>query len=81
MPADGHPNTQPSPAQSVPPRARRAEPQFQKLSKILYERLSKLCREYDVHIYFLACRNGRFNGLVFTKETGQPSSPSDRIDL
>ncbi|KAF9730043.1 hypothetical protein PMIN01_12023 [Paraphaeosphaeria minitans] len=78
MPADGHPNTQPSPAQSVPPRARRAaNNNYQKPS----ERLSKLCREYDVHIYFLACRNDRFNGFVFTKETGQPSSPSDRIHL
>ncbi|KAK7177428.1 hypothetical protein PSPO01_16527 [Paraphaeosphaeria sporulosa] len=69
-------------SQSVPPKARRAaNNNYQKLSKTLYEKLTKLSLEYDTHIYFLAYRNGRFNGFVSTEETGQPWSPPDRDTL
>ncbi|KAF2191301.1 hypothetical protein K469DRAFT_368277 [Zopfia rhizophila CBS 207.26] len=48
------------------------------LSKSPYEKLTKLCLEYDTHIYLLAYRNGRFHGFVSTDETGQPRSPPGR---
>lgn len=54
---------------------RAANNNYRKLSKTLYEKLAKLCLEYDTHVYFLAYRNGRFNGFVSTDETGQPWSP------
>ncbi|KAF1971140.1 hypothetical protein BU23DRAFT_556165, partial [Bimuria novae-zelandiae CBS 107.79] len=48
---------------------------YQKLSKTLCEKLAKLCLDYDTHVYFLAYRNGRFNGFVSTDEAGQPWMP------
>ena len=51
---------------------RAANNNYQKLSKTLYEKLAKLCQEYDTDVYFLAHRNGRFNGFVSKNKTGQP---------
>ncbi|KAH8726738.1 hypothetical protein GQ44DRAFT_725916 [Phaeosphaeriaceae sp. PMI808] len=45
---------------------------YQRVSKALYEKLAKLCWEYDADIYFLAQRKGRFNGFVSAGKTGQP---------
>jgi hypothetical protein len=60
---------------------RAANNNYQKLSKTLYEKLTKLCREYDTDIYFLAHRNGRFNGFVSIDKTGQPWLPPDQDTL
>jgi hypothetical protein len=60
---------------------RAANNNYQKLSKTLYEKLTKLCREYDTDIYFLAHRNGRFNGFVSIDNTGQPWLPPDQDTL
>ncbi|KAK7177657.1 hypothetical protein PSPO01_16296 [Paraphaeosphaeria sporulosa] len=42
---------------------RAANNNYQKLSKTLCEKLAKLCLDYDTQVYFLAYRNGRFNGF------------------
>jgi hypothetical protein len=60
---------------------RAANNNYQKLSKTLYEKLAKLCLEYDTHVYFLAYRNGRMNGFVSTDETGQSWSPPSQETL
>lgn len=60
---------------------RAANNNYLKLSKTLYEKLSKLCREYDTDIYFLAHRNGRFNGFMSKDKTGQPWLPPDQNTL
>jgi hypothetical protein len=60
---------------------RAANNNYLKLSKTLYEKLAKLCLEYDTKIYFLAYRNGRFNGFVSTDEVGQPWSPPSQEAL
>ncbi|KAF2685710.1 hypothetical protein K458DRAFT_336376 [Lentithecium fluviatile CBS 122367] len=60
---------------------RAANNNYQKLSKTLYEKLAKLCLDYDTQVYFLAYRNGRFNGFVSTDATGQPWSPPDQDTL
>jgi hypothetical protein len=54
---------------------RAANNNYQKLSKTLYEKLTKLSQEYDADIYFLAHRNGRFNGFISADKTGQRWSP------
>lgn len=60
---------------------RAANNNYQKLSKTLYEKLTKLCQEYDTDIYFLAHRNGRFNGFVSRDGTGQPWLPPGQDTL
>lgn len=60
---------------------RAASNNYHKLTKTLYEKLTKLCQEYDTDIYFLAYRNGRFNGFVSADKTGQPWSPPGRDTL
>ena len=60
---------------------RAANNNYQKLSKTLYEKLTKMCRKHDTDIYFLAYRNGRFNGFVSKNKTGQPWLPPDQDTL
>ena len=60
---------------------RAANNNYQKLSKTLYEKLTKLCLEYDTQIYLLAYRNGQFNGFVSMDKDGQPWSPPGRETL
>jgi hypothetical protein len=60
---------------------RAANNNYQKLSKTLYEKLTKLCQEYNTDIYFLAHRNGRFNGFISADKTGQPWSPPGQDTL
>lgn len=61
---------------------RAATNNYLKLCKTLYEKLAKLCFEYDIQVYFLlAYRNGRFNGFVSTGETDQPWSPPGQETL
>lgn len=57
------------------------KPDNQKLSKTLCEKLAKLCLDYDTKVYFLAYRNGRFNGFVSTDKAGQPWTPPDQEAL
>jgi hypothetical protein len=74
--------TQQSVSQSVPHRSRRAaNNNYRKLLKTLDEKLAKLSLEYDAQIYFIAYRNGRFNGFVSTDETGQSWSPPTQASL
>jgi hypothetical protein len=54
---------------------RAANNNYQKLSKTLCKKLAKLCREYDVDIYFLAHRNGRFLGFTSADDASQPWLP------
>ncbi|PVH91259.1 hypothetical protein DM02DRAFT_362095 [Periconia macrospinosa] len=51
---------------------RAANNNYQKLTKALHQKLTKLCLEYDNQVYFLAYRNGRFSGCVSANEAGQP---------
>lgn len=60
---------------------RAANNNYLKQTNTLYEKLARLCIEYDANIYFLAYRNGRFNGFASTDETGQPWSPPGREAL
>ncbi|KAF1964041.1 hypothetical protein BU23DRAFT_634622 [Bimuria novae-zelandiae CBS 107.79] len=60
---------------------RAANNNYLKLSKTLYEKLAKLCVDYDTEVYFLAYRNGRFNGFVSTDKAGQPWMPPDQEAL
>ncbi|CAG5189918.1 uncharacterized protein ALTATR162_LOCUS12112 [Alternaria atra] len=46
---------------------RAANNNYSKLTQTLYAKLTKLCLEYNNHIYFLAYRNGRFNGFVYQR--------------
>ncbi|KAF1358489.1 hypothetical protein EJ07DRAFT_156717 [Lizonia empirigonia] len=50
---------------------RAANNNYRKVSKTLFDKLSKLCQEYDTDVYFIAHRNGRFNGFVSRDSTGQ----------
>ncbi|KAF1964212.1 hypothetical protein BU23DRAFT_562129 [Bimuria novae-zelandiae CBS 107.79] len=49
---------------------------YQKLSKTLCEKLAKLCLDYDTYVYFLAYRNGRFNGFGKFYPTPAIKTPS-----
>ncbi|KAF9728485.1 hypothetical protein PMIN06_012684 [Paraphaeosphaeria minitans] len=60
---------------------RAANNNYLRLSKTLYKKLAKLCQEYDTHVYFLAYRNGRFNGFVLIDKTGQRWSPPGQETL
>lgn len=54
---------------------RAANNNYQKLTKTLYQKLTKLCLEYNAQVYFLAYRNGRFSGFMSADEAGQPWLP------
>jgi hypothetical protein len=71
---------QPSQVFSCSKARRAANNNYSKLTQTLYGKLTKLCTEYNAHIYFVAYRNGRFNGFV-SEEKGQPWSPPDRDTL
>ena len=60
---------------------RTANNNYGKLLETLDRKLSKLCLEYNTHIYFLAYRNGRFRGFVSTDETGESWSPPSQEAL
>lgn len=60
---------------------RAANNNYLKQTNTLYEKLTRLCIKYDANIYFLAYRNGRFNGFASTDEPGQPWSPPGREAL
>ncbi|PVH90285.1 hypothetical protein DM02DRAFT_621097 [Periconia macrospinosa] len=73
----------PTSRQALPhTRSRRAaNNNFQKLTKTLHQKLTKLCLEYDTQVYFLAYRNGRFSGFVSANEAGQPWLPPGQETL
>jgi hypothetical protein len=60
---------------------RAANNNYLKLIKTLHEKLAKLCVQYDTRIYFIAYRNGRFNGFASTDNEGQFWSPPGREAL
>jgi len=43
---------------------RAANNNYSKRTQTLYAKLTKQCLEHNTHIYFLAYRNGQFNGFV-----------------
>jgi hypothetical protein len=60
---------------------RTANNNYHKLLVTLYKKLSKLTREYHTDIYFIAHRNGRFNGFTSEDPSGQAWSPPTQSAL
>jgi hypothetical protein len=60
---------------------RAANNNYSKLCKTLRRKLEKLCSVYDAEIYFVAYRNGRYNGFMTTDDRGQSWSPPDNESL
>jgi hypothetical protein len=54
---------------------RAANNNYGKLLETLNQKLTKLCLEYNTDIYFIAYRNGRFQGFTSIDEAGQPWLP------
>jgi hypothetical protein len=60
---------------------RAANNNYSRLCKTLRRKLEKLCSVYDADIYFMAYRNGRYNGFMTTDDRGQSWSPPDKESL